>query len=293
LSASNVFEVQDEITEEVVATIAGVSGVISRARFSESKANPTESLEAYECVLQAVAYYGGSLAASEHARVRASLERAVKSDPDYSDAWAWLSVTYLDEDRFNYNPRPNPLNRALDAAQKAVALDPTSQAASNALALVHFQRQELDAFLPEAERALTLNPNHAWTLGSLGTRFHWAGDERGIALIEKAMRLDPFLPGIFNYPIASYHFERGEYQEALAAARKVNLPGFFPTQAQLAAIYAELGRDREARSAVEELLRLQPGHTIEKTVEDMRKQNRPEDTTRRFVAALRKAGLPE
>ena len=127
---------------------------------------------------------------------------------------------------------------------------------------------------------------NAWTLGSLGTRFHWAGDERGRALIEKAMKIDPFLPGIFNYPTAGHHFERGEYQEALTAARKVNLPGFFPTQAQLAAIYAELGREREDRSAVEELLRLQPGHTIEKTVEDTAKDKLPDGFQGGFAALL-------
>jgi TolB-like protein/cytochrome c-type biogenesis protein CcmH/NrfG len=293
LSASSIFAVQDEITEQVVGTIAGTWGVISRARFAEVKEKRTESLDAYECVLQVFAYYRGSLAQSEHARLRDALERATNSDPSYSDAWASLSMIYLDEDRLNYNPRPNPLNRALEAAQQAVGLDPISQLAHFALADVYFYRHELDGFFAETERAIALNPNNASVLGMSGMRFHMAGDERGIALVKKAMKLDPFLPAIFNLPIASHHFQKGEYEEALAAARKIDLPGFFGTQIYLAAIYAELGRKSEARSAVEELLKLYPGFTTETHIEEARKHNAPDERIRRFVDALRKAGLPD
>jgi hypothetical protein len=61
----------------------------------------------------------------------------------------------------------------------------------------------------------------------------------------------------------------------------------------LAAIYAELGRQDDARSALEGLLKLSPGFSIEKLIEERRKWNAPDDAIRRWVAALRKAGLPE
>ncbi len=61
----------------------------------------------------------------------------------------------------------------------------------------------------------------------------------------------------------------------------------------LAAIYAELGRHSEARSAMERLLRLWRGATAEKCIEALRKWNYREDSIRRWAAALRKAGLPE
>jgi adenylate cyclase len=293
LSASDIFALQDEITEQVVGTIASTSGVISRARVAEIKGKPPESLDAYECVLQAVAYFRDNMNVIEHAKVRDSLERTVTSDPSYSDAWAYLCQVYLDEHRLEYNPRADPLGRALDAAQRAVALDATSQRAHQVLALAYFYRRDRDAFFAEAERAIALNPNNALVLALLGGQFQMAGDERGIALVRRAMKLDPLHPTWFYLPIAGHHFENGEYEEALAAARKVNIPGFPPTHFLLAAIYAELGRQEEARSAVREVLRLRPGSSIEKQVEQMSGMNMPDDTIRRFVAALRKAGLPE
>jgi adenylate cyclase len=293
LSASNVFAVQDEITEQVVGAIASGHGVISRARAAETKQKPTDRLDAYESVLRATAYWRDNAIASEHAIVRDALERAVESDPGYADAWAWLAIIYVDEHRHNYNPRPDPLDRALEAARRAIAADPTSQGAHDALAETCFYRGDLDVFFAEAERAVGLNPNNALYLASLGEKLHYARDERGITLLRRAMRLDPFHPTWFHVPIAIHHLERGELDEALAAARKIDMPGFAPPQILLALIYAELGRQNEARSAVEELLRLRPGYTAEEAIELMRKNQFSEDSIRRAAAALRKAGLPE
>jgi TolB-like protein len=293
LSTSNIFAVQDEITEQVVATIAGLYGVISRDQFSEVKEKPTESLAAYECVLRTTAYYSYRQSATEHEKLRRCLERAVKSDPGYANAWAALSFIYFDEHRFNYNPRPDPLDRALDAARRAVDTGPTMQWPHSALASVHFYRHDLDAFFAEAERAIALNPNDSTRLASLGGLMVFAGDERGIALVRKAAKLDPFHPTWFNLFISHYHFERGEYEAALVAARKSDIPGDVRSQIYLAAIYAELGRQHEAQSALDELLKLYPGLTIEKHIEEMRKWNYPDESIRRWVAALRKAGLPE
>jgi TolB-like protein/Tfp pilus assembly protein PilF len=293
LSVSNIFAVQDEITAQVVATIAGRYGVISRARFFEVKEKPTESLDAYECVLRYGAYYRDPFDATEHARVRECLERAVSSDPNYSEAWAALCRLYLDEYRANLNPRPGTLDRALQTARRAVASDPANQSAHQALAAAYFFRRELDAFFAEAERAIALNPNDAAVLASVGLFLVNVGDERGIAFVRKAVALDPFHPPWFHHPIAQHHFDRGEYEEALAAVRKVDAPNDFWHQVFLAVIYTELGRQNEARSALEELLRLYPGFTVEKYIEEDRKWNVSDEHIRHWAAALREAGLPQ
>jgi adenylate cyclase len=293
LSASSVFAVQDEITEQVAGTIASSHGVISRARAVEVKQKPTDRLDAYESVLRASAYWRDNAIPPEHARVRDALERAVQSDPGYADAWAWLGVVYVDEYRHNYNPRPDPLDRALEAARRAVAADPTSQAAHLTLAVVYFYRHELDAFFTEAERTVALNPNNASFVAAIGEMLHYAGDERGIALLSRATKLDPFHPTWFHLPMAIHHLGRGELEEALAAARKVDMPGFAPPQMLLTVIYTELGRPSEARSAVKELLRFRPGFTIEEAADVMRKSNFPDQGIHRTAAALREAGLPE
>ena len=134
----------------------------------------------------------------------------------------------------------------------------------------------------------------AWA--GLGNLLHYAGDERGIAFVRKAMKLDPFHPTWFHFAIASdHHFERGEYEEALAAARKIDHPrplldsdlsGWRSTRSWVGT--------SEAQSALEELLRLYPGFTIEKLIEEWRKWNLPDDSIRplgRSIAQGRAAGV--
>jgi adenylate cyclase len=285
--------VQDEITEQVVAKIATSYGVISQARFAEVKKKPTERLDAYESVLQTHAYYRDNMVATEHARVRESLERAVQSDPGNADAWAGLCSVYLDEHRFNYNPRPDSLDRALEAGRRAVVSDPNSQRAHTVLAQAHFYQHDLGSFFAETERAIALNRNNAGVLVALGDKLHLAGDERGIVWVRKAVALEPFLPTWCNFAISDYHFNRGEYEDALAAARRLDIPDHWWVQVYLAAIYAELDRQEEARLALEELLKLYPGFTCAKFVEEWRKSNVSDERIRHWVAALRKAGLPE
>jgi tetratricopeptide (TPR) repeat protein len=158
---------------------------------------------------------------------------------------------------------------------------------------VYFHRNELDAFTSEAERAIALNPNNAFTLADLGRSLEFAGDERGIALVKKAMKLDPFHPTFYHFAVAHSHFHRGEYEAALAEARKINLPGSWLVPAYLAGIYAELDRHTEARSLLGELLRLRPDSTMEVLTSEARKWNLSDDRIQRWASALRKAGLPE
>ena len=124
LTPSNVFEIQDDVSQQVSAIIASNYGVIAEAGQTEAQRQPPTSLAAYDCVLRYYSYQR-SFDPQEHARVRACLERAVELDPDYADAWAVLANVYAQEYRFGYNPRPELIpERSLGAARRAVDIEP-------------------------------------------------------------------------------------------------------------------------------------------------------------------------
>lgn len=260
LTAGEIFAVQDEISDRIVATLADAGGVLTRSGLSDVRRRPTESLDAYEAVLRAFSYWERQTPA-EHEEIRGALESAVELDPGYAHAWACLAILYLDEFRVAFNPRPDPLGRALDAAEEAVRLDSTNGFAHGMLAEIHFFRKDLDAFFRSVDRAVRLNPNDATTVAMLGLLRAYAGDwDQGLSLVERAMALNPHHPGWYHFAAMADHYRRREYERALEVGRRVDMPGYYPYHMWLAAIYGQLGRRREAESSLEHLLALFPGY---------------------------------
>ena len=290
LTAGEIFAVQDDISDRIVATLADSGGVLARSGLTEVRRRPTESLDAYEAVLKAYSYWERQ-APAEHAEVREALEGAVEQDPAYAHAWACLAILYLDEFRVAFNPRPDPLGRALEAAEQAVRLDPTNSFVQDALAQTHFYRKDLDSFFRSVDRAVRLNPNDATTAAMLGLLRAYAGDwDEGICLIERAMALNPHHPGWYHFAAAADHYRRREYERALEAGKRVDMPGYYPYHMWLAAIYGQLGRQREAESSLEHLLALFPGY-VELARENIGMWLVSPEMQAHVLEGLRKAGL--
>ena len=290
LTPGDIFQVQDDITTRVVATLAGAEGVLSRSGASKARRKPTESLHAYETVLRAFSYWDRQTP-TEHRDVREALEKALKLDPDYAPAWACLSIFYLDEFRVGFNPRPEPLERALDAARRAVELDPAGHLSQQALAQVHFYRGEREAFLLASQKAVQLNPNDCTIVAMMGLLTAYAGEwEGGLAMLEKAMALNPYHPGWYYLPLAFDRYRKGDYEGALEEALKVDMPGYYPNHMTLAAIYGQLGRGKEARAALERLVQLFPPFS-EGAREELGKWLFEEDVLEHMLEGLMKAGL--
>lgn len=290
LTPGDIFQVLDDITNRVVATLAGAEGVLTRSGATKARAKPTNSLDAYEAVLRAFSYWDRQNPA-EHLELRRVLERALVLDPEYAPAWACLSIFYLDEHRVGFNPGPEPLDRALEAARRATELDPTGHHSQHALAQVHFYRRERDAFFLAAQKAVRLNPNDCTVVAMMGLLTAYAGEwETGIAMLEKAMALNPYHPGWYYLPLAFHRYREREYEVALKEALKVDMPAYWPNHLILAAIYGQLRRPEEARAALKRLLQLFPSFEG-RAREELGKWFFEEEVLEHLLEGLEKAGL--
>ncbi|MBI3302180.1 MAG: tetratricopeptide repeat protein, partial [Deltaproteobacteria bacterium] len=257
---------------------------------------PTNNLEAYDYYLRGVeswtrAYYETKKEANIQARQM--YERAVELDPQYARAYAGLGGTYFLEWFFQWNPdRAQSLERALELAQKAVALNDSLPGAHRTLGAVYAFNKQHDQAIVEAEQAIALAPNDADGYETLGWILTYVGrPEEGIGLIEKAMRLNPRYPIFYIRSLGWAYRVAGRYEEALAPLKKVLTlaPNMAPVHLNLAACYAELGRLEEARAEIAEALRLNPTFSLEKA-RQMYPFKDPADLEH-FLAAWRKAGL--
>src|SRR5262249_27221772 len=135
------FQAQDQIADRVVSTVADPYGVLVRSIAAPTRSKRPEDLTPYEAVLRFFLYQQ-RVSAEDHRVARAALEHAVRLAPGSADAWAALAVVLLDEYRHGFDPRPGSLDRALEAANRAVDADPTNQLAHSSLAQIHFYRRE-------------------------------------------------------------------------------------------------------------------------------------------------------
>jgi TolB-like protein/predicted Ser/Thr protein kinase len=291
LSGLNAFQAQDQIADRVVSTVADPYGVLARSMATTTRSKMPEDLTPYEAVLRFFLYQQ-RVSAEDHRVTRAALEHAVELASGSADAWAGLAVILLDEYRHGFDPRPGSLDRALEAANRAVDADPTNQLAYSSLAQIHFYRRETGAFRATAERAFALNRRDGNTLADLGLRFGDSGDwPRCLELTRAAMALNPHHPGWYRFGEFLDHYRRGEYAEALSVAEKINMPGYYADPLALAASHAQLGNAATARAALKDLLQLQPDF-VSKGAEilDKRLYSQPE-LVARLMDGLRKAGL--
>jgi len=282
----DIFAVQDEVTRTIAATL-GVK-VQGAALQRAMKKSPNE-LDAYDCVLRA-RRYTTMLSADLHAEARDLLESAVARDPTYAEAHALLANVYLAEHRFDANPRPDPISRALAMAQKATELDPQNAYARCWLSIVHFFRHENDKFEAEAQLALSLNPNDPETLADIGHYLAFMGEfERGVELSRRAMALNPLHPGWYHFSFARYHYDRDEYAETLKVVERISMPHFYWTHMLNAAAQGQLGDDQAAES-LSEVYNLKPDFSA---VAELNKWNAAPDDLEHLLEGLRKAGLRE
>jgi len=260
LTADSFFDVQDEIAEAIAARIADRYGPVGRAN-KPSDGSRTSSMGAFAALMKFYDYYA-SHSEHAHAEARTALNKAIEQDPKYADIWAALSAVHLDEYRFGFNQLSgleSPLDRAQACGLRAVALNPASAMAHQFLACTHFHAGDANAFSIAAEEALRLNPGHADLLADLGTCYGLFGDaEKGLALINKAISLNPIHPGWYHHYPALSLFVAGDLDGALAEATRGHMEGFFWSHALKTAIYAKLGRDDDAAAERETLLQIYP-----------------------------------
>ncbi len=283
------FELQDDVVRRIVSTIADTHGILPHSMSEALRGKSPDALTPYEAVLRGLSQVI-SVSAEEHASVRAGLERAVQEAPGYADSWALLSNMCREEYAHGFNPKPDPLGRALAAARRAVEIAPSNHLAFHALASAHFLRREFPAFRSAAERAIALNPMDGFTMAYLGSLIAYSGDwERGCAMAKRARELNPHHPSWYWFSDCFDAYRQGDYRAARDIARKIQMPGFWRMNLALAAAHGQLGERDPAAGALRELLAAKPEFASRAREELSKWWNA--DLVEHLMDGLRKAGL--
>jgi TolB-like protein len=291
LTASDLFSLQDELTQQVVNAIAGSYGALVRAELADARRKPPKHLDSYNCVLRTFEYLHVH-DALHHLKARDCLEDVVELDPDYADGWAWLAYLYADEYHHRRNEHPDSYDsrdRALEVAKRAVNLDPANQVSHGTLAIASILRGDHERGRIAAYKAIELNPNNTLWLGLLGAWLSCIGDfEHSLPMVEKALILNPNPPPWIRMAIFLEYYHKGQYEAALAEAQMIET-GDFRTPAFLAAVNGQLGRVLEAKRALSELRMLFQGSFDDINQELIQRNGFAPEFASHIVEGIRKA----
>jgi TolB-like protein len=287
---ADVFAVQDEITEAIVAAI---EPQLYAAESFRARRKPPDSMDAWDLVMRGLSHYW-RVTRQDNVVAQALLEKATSIDPSYGQALGLLAASHTFSAHMGWEEMEKAMPIAEQAARAAILADSEDPWAHFALGCVHLFARRFDDSLAEFEWALRLNPNFSLAQGYYGLTLAYCGrDEEAALAARRALRLSPHDPlSAIYYGIAAYaQFVGRNYEAAIPLAREAirHSADFVGAHRVLAAAAGMAGQRDLAGAALLELRRVQPNISLAWIAAQMPIQH---DADREhYLEGFRRAGL--
>ena len=283
----DIFDLQDELTQAIVATLPGRLGPAEENRL---RRKPPQDMAAYDYLLAGKIHHHRATR-EDNAEALRLLDKAIELDARFAQAYAWKACTLGQAIEFGFGGSPKELeDRAVEAIKKALSLDENDVECHRLLCEINMERHQLDEAVIHGERALAGNPNDPRMVAQKGELLTWLGKpDEGAQWVSKAIRSDPHGAHARAHLLGRALYGSRRYADALDAYRQITSPRY-ARLADMAACYAQMGMDAEAKDAAAAVLRLKPDFAIASYLQSLPFK---ETTDRNHLAdGLRKAGLP-
>jgi TolB-like protein len=287
---ADVFAVQDEITESIVAAI---EPQLYAAENFRARRKPPGSLDAWALVMRALSHYW-RVTRQDNVVAQALLEKAIAIDPNYGQALGVLATSHVFGAHMGWADMAKAVPIAERAALAAVEADSEDPWAHNALAYAYLFARRFEDSLAEFELALRLNPNFSLAQAFYGATLCYCGRwQEGDLAARRALRLSPRDPfSAPYYGIAAYaQFIGQNYDEAIRLAHEAlrQRGDFVGGHRVLTAAAGMAGQGEVAGIALQELRRVQPNITLAWIASEL-PMKQPVDREH-YLEGFRRAGL--
>ena len=247
----DVFAVQEEIASSIATALRGA---LTPAESKELHRDRPSSAKAYDLYLKGREQYAHYSRESLR-EAMGFFRQAIEVEPDYALAWAGVADCYGQLHQWGWDPEQEGLRQGLQAARRAITLDPRLPEAYKAEALVLRGLGESDRGKASLLRAVEINPRFTPALNNLAVR---AVEQDDLAAAERHVRkilsIDPHEPFATLWLI-QITLITGRFDETLQLGaellRGTALP-FYLTGASIimATVYLRRGDDEGARRAL-------------------------------------------
>jgi adenylate cyclase len=284
-SLEDVFSVQDEVTQSIVAVLPAR---IQAAAFEQASRKTTSSLDAYDHLLRGkFCHHLETPDANREAE--AHFDRSIELDPRFASAYAWKACTIGQS--FQFRPRTSERQeRLIKLVEQAMSIDPNDTECHRIMCRVSLLQGQFAKSDHHLECALALNPNDPRLVVQRGINLTFLGDpEAAIPWIERAMRIDPFSAHRYYLDMVRALFMAGRCMEAVVVLERT-ARSHWEHYLWLAACCAASGKDSAARQAGREAMILRPDLSTAGYIDGWFIWKRSEDQAR-LRDALARAGL--
>jgi len=251
LSAETLFDIQTELSQRIVASLCsqlGAGAVLEAGRLQ------TEDMDAYRLQTQ------GRMLLDQRTedglrRAVVCCEQALDRDPGYALAWVGLADALALKASYGYVDRSAAIDRAVEAAERALEIDPALGAAHASLGLCHSLRTSGRQAERDFLKAIELQPGYADAHNWLSYYYLLTGRAaEALPRARRAVELNPLsAEAVSNLLLA--HLAQGDFERALAEARRTGelSPGWSSAPFFESLVLYELGRFDEVRRLLDGL----------------------------------------
>ena len=282
---TNLTGLQDAITGRIASSLnIELVKAENRRAIAERPADP----DATDLRLHAMALLVSPITHEHHLTARRYLEESLRLDPHSAESWSHLAHVIMNDYYSHWLTADETLDhllqRAAEAAETALRIDPTVAMAHQADGLVRRARGDHQGALDAFDRAIQLDPNFARAWAQKANELVMVGrPDEAPPLALKAISLSPRDPAIpvFYWIMGRAYFVMGKYNDAITWLRKsVELrDNAWYSRAYLVSAYALTGRDKqpEAIAALNEFKTRFNEHTVQRIRVVYEKENPQSD----------------
>jgi len=215
-------EIQDQISDDVFAILAGHFGFIIRNKMHGLHGRKKVDLASYDVIMWI--YYAKMTHSLEAlTNTRKALEKAIQQDPDNVTSLTLLANLYLDSYTLGFPNVEDPINEAYQLLNRALALDPLSQYTHMIYAWVNIYMHKKKEAIEAINYSMQLGSSSASVDGTLGFGLACLGEyKRGFPLLKQSLDLNPYCPWWYHMGFFFVYYHDKKYNEALASAQKMD-----------------------------------------------------------------------
>jgi adenylate cyclase len=290
----DLFNLLDEITLAIITELQ-----VELTEGQQARIRTTDNLDAWRYLSKGVGIFQ-KFSKEGMAQSRELFKKALEIDPEFVGAVTMLAWTHYNDARFGYTEsRRDSFKRAVELANKSLAMDENKPLVHDLLAELNLIRKQYDKAVEEGRKSIDLGPNRATGHNLFCHVLYRTGNfEEAVQMCEKSIRLQPHTPTFYHANMMTAYYWVGRYEDSLNEAKRIIDKGrktgarIYERWGYWGSIRAKvrLGRVREAREDVAKYLEIVPGQNLEA---DRRNTLYKPEIIEQEHEDMRKAGFPE